>query len=273
LEQFPLQLEDIVELELESSAAGILACGGAMGKLMRSLDWSQTPLGMPKTWPESFRSALSICLNAQFPIALYWGETLALVYNDAWRPIVGNKHPWSMGRAGFEVWPEIWEVIEPLFTKVRETGEGTFSSDQLLVMHRHGYAEECYFDFTFSPIKNPNGTVGGIFNAVQETTYRVINDRRSRLLREIASMMAAAKGTDLACSYAAQAIATNPQDIPFALLYLVDTENRRLVYSERQASRKMLLPVARSASTSRAKGWTNGIFQKWFKPAWLSIFN
>jgi hypothetical protein len=90
---------------------------------MRSRDWSQTPLGPLKHWPQSLRSALSICLGSGFPIAIYWGPTLALLYNDAWSPIPGVKHPWALGWPAHEVWPEIWDTIGPLFERIMMTGE------------------------------------------------------------------------------------------------------------------------------------------------------
>ncbi|HYI01010.1 MAG TPA: two-component system sensor histidine kinase/response regulator, partial [Hyalangium sp.] len=102
---------------------------------MRSMDWSKTPLGSPDDWPQSLRSALSICLGSRFPIALYWGPQLALLYNDAWRPIPGSKHPWALGRGAQEVWPEIWGTIGPQFEQVMTTGEATYSEHGLLPMY------------------------------------------------------------------------------------------------------------------------------------------
>ena len=122
-----------------------------------------------------------------------------LLYNDAWRPIVGDKHPWSLGRPGREVWPEIWNDIGPEFAKVLATGEGIFHSDELLAMHRFGYTEECFFDYTFNPIQGKGGVIDGILNIVSETTYRVLNDRRARLLREVASKTGTAKTVEEAC--------------------------------------------------------------------------
>lgn len=114
------------------------------------------------------------------------GPELALLYNDTWSPIPGEKHPWALGRPGREVWPEIWNEIGPLYETVQATGEGVSQQDQLLPVHRHGYTQECYFDFTFSPIRGEDGKVEGIFNAVVETTFRVISERRERVLRELA---------------------------------------------------------------------------------------
>src|ERR1700753_167034 len=95
-----------------------LAGGGGMGERTRAFDWSKTALGPSAGWPQSLRSALSICLNSNFPIALYWGRDLVLLYNDEWSPIPGEKHPWALGRAAREAWPEIWHIIEPLFAQV-----------------------------------------------------------------------------------------------------------------------------------------------------------
>jgi hypothetical protein len=118
-------------------------------------------------------------LNSRYPIALYWGPELALIYNDAWSPIPGGKHPWALGRPAREVWPEIWETIGPLFDKVMTSAEGVWQEDELLPMNRRGYLEECYFNFTFSPIRGEGGTIDGIFNAVVETTDRVLSEWRT----------------------------------------------------------------------------------------------
>ena len=214
----------MIPTPLVTDAAGLdfLAGGGAMGRLMRALDWSQTPLGPIAAWPQSLRSAVSICLNSRFPIALYWGPELALLYNDAWSQIPGEKHPWALGRSGREVWPEIWETIGPLYAQVQATGEGVWLEDQLLPMHRYGYTEECYFNFTFSPIRGEGGRVEGIFNAVVETTFRVIEERRTRTLRELGEHTAAARSAEQVCLLAAGVLGVATADLPFCLLYLFD---------------------------------------------------
>src|SRR3569623_2151285 len=81
--------------------------GGEMGERIRNFDWESSPPGNPDNWPESLRSTVSFCLNSNFPIAFYCGNDLTLLYNDAWSVIPGNKHPWALGRAAKEVWPEI----------------------------------------------------------------------------------------------------------------------------------------------------------------------
>ena len=160
---------------------------GELARLTREKDWSTTDLGPVASWSQSLRSALSICLGSRFPIALYWGRALTLLYNDAWSPIPGNKHPWALGRPGREVWPEIWETIGPMFEGVMTTGESVYFEDALLAMHRHGYTEECYFNYSFAPVRGEGGRVEGVFNAVVETTFRVVSERRTRLSASSAS--------------------------------------------------------------------------------------
>src|SRR6266849_10272724 len=102
-----------------------LAGGGEIGALMRAKSWSDTLLGPPETWPEALKMAVSICLNSRFPISLWWGPELVMLYNDAWRPILGKtKHPAALGRPGIESWPEIWDTIGPQFYQCVNQGRG-----------------------------------------------------------------------------------------------------------------------------------------------------
>ncbi len=202
-----------------------------MGALMRRRDWSATPFGPPLNWPQSLRSAVSIMLNSRYPIALYWGSELALLYNDAWSPIAGGKHPWALGRPGREVWPEIWSTIGPLFSKVITTGEGVWQEDELLPMLRHGYLEECYYNFTFSPVRGESGTIDGIFNAVVETTDRVLSERRLRTMSRMGERADPALSVEGACKWATSILGENAADVPFALVYLRDGTTARLAAS------------------------------------------
>ncbi|MEP0958698.1 ATP-binding protein [Leptolyngbya sp. FACHB-1515] len=194
-----------------------------MAQRLRSLDWSQTALGAVETWPQSLRST---CLNSRFPIAIYWGQDCLLLYNDAWRPIVGDKHPWAIARPAREVWSEIWADIGPELAGVLATGEGTFHKDELLSMRRFGYTEECFFEYTFNPIQGQDGVIDGVLNIVSETTYRVLSDRRAQLLREVASQTGVAKTAEASCALITEAFKSDRLDIPFALLYLLDADGK-----------------------------------------------
>ncbi|SFE91562.1 ATP-binding protein [Methylobacterium sp. yr596] len=214
---------------------GFMAGGGEMGALMRSMDWSRIAFGPISGWSQALRSAVSICLTTRFPVVLYYGPERALIYNDAWRPVVGDKHPWSFGRAGTEVWAEIWDIIGPMFDTVFETGEATWSDDQLLPLNRFGYVEECYFYYSYSPIRGEQGRVEGIFTAVAETTQRVLADRRTRLLRDLAARSIEAKSTAEAYAIAAEVLAGDPHDVPFALLYTLDADGTGLTLAGQTA--------------------------------------
>jgi len=199
-----------------------LAGGGEMGERMRALDWSKTVLGPVETWPQSLRSAVSICLGSRFPIVLYWGADYVVLYNDAYAEILGRKHPWALGRRCKEVWSEIWNVIAPMLEGVTATGEATWSDEQLLILERKGYPEECYFSFSFSPVRGATGGVEGIFTAVIENTRRVLGERRLRTLRNLAARAVAAKSESEAWQSAGEGLADNTHDLPFAVLYRTD---------------------------------------------------
>ena len=197
-----------------------------MGALMRSKDWAETPLGPVETWPQSLKTSVSTCLNSRFAILIWWGPDLVKLYNDAYSVILANKHPSALGRPGREVWREIWDIIGPMLNGVMTRGEATWSDDLLLLLERHGYAEECYFTFSYSPIRDESGGIGGIFTPVQETTERVIGERRTRTLKDLASRGLKAKSAEDACRSAAETLAGNPFDLPFACLYLFDHDQQ-----------------------------------------------
>jgi PAS domain S-box-containing protein len=202
-----------------------LAGGGEIGALMRAKSWSDTLLGAPETWPEALKMAVSICLNSRFPISLWWGTELVMFYNDAWRPILGKtKHPTALGRPGIESWPEIWDIIGPQFTSVLTRGEATWSDDLLLVVERNNYREEGYFTYSYSPIKHSDGSIGGVFSAITETTERVLGERRLRILRELAAQTAESKSVQAACETFARVLGAGNPDLPFAILYLLDED-------------------------------------------------
>ncbi|CAO1295003.1 unnamed protein product [Diamesa hyperborea] len=195
-------------------------------KIIQSVDWKKTGIGPIKFWPQNFKSVLNLCLEALYPIGIYWGPEFVLFYNESWRPIAGNKHPQSFGQKGAEVWFEIWDVIGPMFRNVFETGEVVLKTDQLLPLERFGYVEECYFNFNLSPIRTATGKVEGIFNVAIETTYRVLNERRTQFLQKLGAQTSATKSASETCTIAAKLISENPIDIPFSLLYMIDEEDK-----------------------------------------------
>ncbi|HEX8034523.1 MAG TPA: ATP-binding protein, partial [Ktedonobacterales bacterium] len=208
------------QLSLETVFPG----AGEMAERMRAMDWSQTPLGRVEDWPQSLRTAVSICLHSRFPILIWWGPDLVMLYNDAYRLIVGAKHPASLGAAGRQVWPEIWHIIGPMLKGVLHEGKATWSDDQFLPLERSGYAEECYFTFSYSPIQDESGGVAGVFCAVTETTSRVLAERRTRTARDVAAAIVDAHTAESVCQRAIEVVGHDAADVPFALLYLLDRD-------------------------------------------------
>ncbi|WP_414468666.1 ATP-binding protein [Methanobacterium sp. ACI-7] len=214
------KIKEQKQTQNKKKAYDFFAGDSEMAALMRNIDWSKTSLGPVETWPQSLMTAVSICLNSRFPLLIWWGTDLIKIYNDAYRPILGsNKHPKAMGQKGKECWPEIWDVIGPMLEGVMEEGQATWSDDQLLLMDRNGYIEETYFTFSYSPIRDESGGIGGIFTAVTETTNHVINERRLNTLRELARK---GNSAEEAAKSAAEVLESNPYDIPFALIYLLN---------------------------------------------------
>src|SRR2546425_10014119 len=163
-----------------------LVGGGEMGKLVRSMDWSRTPLGRISFWPQSLRTTVSLCLASNFPISLAWGPKHVQIYNDGYWPICGAKHPHSMGQDFSECWASAWPVIGEAFERALR-GQTSYLENQRMFLDRNGYLEETFFTFSFSPIQDETGRVGGLFHPVTETTGKMLAERRTRALRDLAA--------------------------------------------------------------------------------------
>jgi two-component sensor histidine kinase len=148
-----------------------------MGELIRAFDWSTTSLGPIAGWPAHLKGAVSLMLPAKAQIVLFWGPEFVALYNDAYAPTIGDKHPRALGRPARENWEELWGDLEPLLRRVLETGETVFAKDRPFYIERHGYPENVYFDISYSPIQNQTGEIGGVLCIVSETTERVVAQR------------------------------------------------------------------------------------------------
>ncbi len=207
---------------MDAAAPTFLAGGGEMGERMRTFDWSATPLGVPETWPQSLKTAIRIMLTSRQPIWIGWGPDLLFFYNDAYKAIIGGKHPRSLGQPTAVVWREIWSDIGPMLAQAMTGTEGTYVENQLLIMERYGYPEETYYTFSYSPIPDDDGNAGGIICANTDDTQLVIGERQLSLLRDLAASAGEARSSDEVCERSARALETDAHDLPFALLYLAE---------------------------------------------------
>ena len=196
-----------------------------MARRMRALDWSATLLGPVERWPQPLLTSVGVCLDCAFPIVIWWGPELAILYNDEYRTILGAKDPSALGEPGAKVWAEIWDVIGPMLSQVVATGTATRSRDLQLNIDRQGYQEEAYFSFSYSPIHDETGKVGGIFCPVIETTDKVIGERRLRTLRDLAASGLGADREETVYRAAASVLKANLHDVPFSLIYRIDAEH------------------------------------------------
>ncbi len=220
-------------LPAPGTAEGLLGMPGSeLATLVDAADWSSGPLGDPQTWPQSLRTSVDICLSSRFPILLWWGPELVMIYNDAYRPMLGeSKHPRALGAPGREVWTEIWDVIGPMLDQVMAGGGATWSADQLLILDRNGYPEECYFTYSYSPITDESGAVGGVFCAVTETTERVVGERRLATLAEMAGLMGAPSRSDIVHT-AASILGANVGDHPVVMVLDTPPEGDRAALAD-----------------------------------------
>jgi signal transduction histidine kinase/DNA-binding response OmpR family regulator len=233
-----------------------LTGGGEMGQLIRGYDWSQTSLGAIESWPQSLRSAVSILLPSKAQIAMFWGPDLITLYNDAYRPVLGKKHPAALGVPVREVWSELWETgLRSLFEGVLETGEAFWASDWPFYMERFGFPEETFFDISYDPVRDESGKVAGLFCIVSESTARVISDRRLRALRDLSLVATAeAKSVEDACRSVAEILSRNPHDIPFALIYLLDKSGTSATLAGASGLKAGTTAAPFNVSTSKGNG-------------------
>lgn len=206
---------------------GLRRGGGEMGALVRSRNWSETPLGPLESWPKSLQLAASLCLASRYQVIIFWGRALIQIYNDAFIAIAGGKHPKALGQSAEECWPEMWPTIAPMYEHVFRTGTATRSDNIHLPVERHGYLEESFYTMSYTPVFLGTGEVGGVFNVILETTAEVVAERRIRTMRDLAGRTAEAKSPREACSLCARELDGNA-DIRFALFYLLSDDGEKL---------------------------------------------
>ncbi|WP_342118033.1 ATP-binding protein [Pseudoduganella sp. OTU4001] len=197
-----------------------LASPGDLGQQIAGFDWSSTPLGPLDAWPQSLRTTVNLMLNSSHPIWIGWGPDATFLYNDAYIDVLGAaKHPSALGRPARDVWAEIWHFCGPLADKVFERAQPSYVEAVQLFMSRGDWLEEVWYSFSYSPIFNEAGAVGGLFCPSTDTTASRLNARRLASLSALSASALREQDVASACATAMHTIAENPADIPFALLF------------------------------------------------------
>ncbi|MEO8013137.1 MAG: PAS domain-containing protein [Polaromonas sp.] len=174
-----------------------------MAQRMRTHDWSTFSLGTPQQWPQSLRSVVHLMLGSAFPMFVAWGPTLALLYNDSYAEIMGDKHPAALGKPFYEVWHEVHDDLVPLVQRALG-GESFYMENLPLRLRRHGFDDDAWFTFSYSPVLDDEDTTAGIYCACVETTamvraeqqQRVQQQRLQALFRQTPGFTAVLRGPD-----------------------------------------------------------------------------
>jgi len=198
-----------------------------MAALIAATDWSQTSLGPAQFWPRSLNTVLGILVTSRYAMWLGWGPELTFFYNDAYAAMsLGAKHPWALGQPASTVWPEIWSDIGPRAETVLRTGKATWDEGLLLFLERSGFPEETYHTFSYSPLPDDHGAIGGMLCVVTEDTQQVIGDRRLGTLRELGAELAAVRTEPEVLAAIERGLGGNPRDLPFTATWLFDDAGR-----------------------------------------------
>ncbi len=128
-------------------------------RFARSIDWAATSLGPIENWSSDLRQMCNLIMASPHPAAMYWGEDLIAIYNEAYILLAGQKHPTLMGRSYSDAWAEIWNDVKDVFANAKITGEATMKDDDCLFMERNEFLEETYFSWSIIPMVGADGSV------------------------------------------------------------------------------------------------------------------
>ena len=238
---------------------GTLIGGGEMGERIRAFDWSATPLGAIESWSPALLTMVRIMLANRFPLLLWWGPQYISLYNDAYIPILGEKHSWALGQPVSECWKEIWHILQPLIDTPFQGGPATWNDDIFLEINRYGFVEETHFTIAYSPVPDetvPSG-IGGVLATVHEITEKVVGERRIVALRDLGARVGEARTAEEACRMAAETLSRHDKDIPFALLYLIDADGRycHLAGAAGVPVNEAISPLTVDLAEAQQSGW------------------
>ncbi|WP_019143863.1 SpoIIE family protein phosphatase [Aeromicrobium massiliense] len=178
------------------------------------VDWSATPLGPPEQWSTALRQAVDLVVNTEYAATLLWGPEFVLVYNEAYVPILGEKHPWALGRPCAEVFPEAWHLIGEAMQDVLDGKGALYYQDQLVPLVRGGFLQDGYFTYSYSPVHGEDGTVEGVIDIVSEKTREVVALRRLAVLAQLRTQLADVEAVDDLADVVLGVLAQADADLP-----------------------------------------------------------
>ncbi|KAI0160631.1 hypothetical protein GGR57DRAFT_388932 [Xylariaceae sp. FL1272] len=205
-------------------------------KFARSRDWASTPLGPIDNWSLELRTMANMVMGSPHPAAMYWGKELTVIYNEAYVPLAGQKHPRLMASSYKDSWREIWDEIAPIFESAWESGQATMKNDDRLILRRAGFDEEAFFSWSVVPLVGEDGGVVGLYNPAFEITRRKVAERRMLTLREVGEKTALARDIKSFWIQVNKGLEYNEDDVPFNLVYSVTEDQESDIASMHSGS-------------------------------------
>ncbi|KAK8064915.1 Hsp90-like protein [Apiospora phragmitis] len=191
----------------------------------RTRDWASTPLGPIETWSADLRAMANMVMGSPHPAAMYWGPEFIAIYNEAYVPMAGKKHPALMGQSYKDAWHEIWDEVSHVFEGAWKSGQATMKNDDHLLINRYGFEEEAFFSWSIVPLVGDDGSVVGLYNPAFENTRRKVAERRMLTLREVGEKTSLARDVKSFWSQVQQGLEFNKEDIPFVMVYSVSDDS------------------------------------------------
>jgi serine phosphatase RsbU (regulator of sigma subunit) len=192
----------------------LLADAGSLRAAYEAVDWASTPLGPGASWSPALRRAVELALQTRFPVTLFWGPELVLVYNEAYVDLIADKHPAALGTPARDVFPEAWDVIGPMMEDVLAGRGATWVEDASVPLLRNGILEEAYFTFSYSPVRGEGGAIEGVLDIATETTRQVIDRRRLQLLSRLGNELSGCEHAEDVPRRALPVLRGDGEDLP-----------------------------------------------------------
>ena len=216
-----------------------LSDGGAMGELLRSIDWTDTPLGPPDVWPSALKQTVSMMLGTTFPVLICWGKDYIQLYNDAFDFIIGVAQQRRVaGQSARKTYAKIWNDLKPVIEDVMK-GQTVGFPNFMVRLNRNGHSEECYFDFSGSPIREDDGNIGGILLICAETTEKM------RAVEEVAATNEEFMASNEELESANEELAAINEEVATANHELIETQRdlqrSNMALAESEARLKMAI--------------------------------
>jgi signal transduction histidine kinase/PAS domain-containing protein/ActR/RegA family two-component response regulator len=177
-----------------------------MARLCRGFDWSQTPLGPLEGWPSALRHAVGNLLAQPFACSIIWGPEQTLIYNDAFLPVAGERHPWALGKPVGDVFPEATAARSAIVERVSR-GESVYTEDALFQIVRRGAVTDAWFTLSCVPLRGDDGRVAGALTTAIETTARLLAESEKQRRDEHAAFLADASDALLTAATESAALA------------------------------------------------------------------